>query len=47
MILISFITLYLNFMKTYFSNWQPYIAEKNKDKWKNLTLYPTEKGIFF
>ena len=34
-------------MKTYiFSNWRPYIAEKNEDKWKNLTLYPTENGFF-
>ena len=30
----------------YFSNWQPYIAEKNWDKWMNFTLYPTENGFF-
>ena len=48
MILIYFYNIVSEFYENiYFSNWRPYIAEKNEDKWKKLTLYPTENGIFF
>ena len=48
MILIYFYNIVSEFYESiYFSNWRPYIAEKNEDKWKNLTLYLTENGIFF
>ena len=45
MILIYFYNIVSEFYENiYFSNWRPYSAEKNLDKWKNLTLYPTENG---
>ena len=48
MILIYFYNIVSEFYENiYFSNWRPYIAEKNLDKWKNLTLYPTENGLVF
>ena len=48
MILIYFYNIVSEFYENiYFSNWRPSIAEKNWDKWKNLTLHPTENGFFF
>ena len=48
MIFIYFYNIVSEFYENiYFSNWRPYIAEKNWDKWKNLTLYPTENGKVF
>ena len=47
----TLVTFFYNYVSEFyenlfFSNWRPYIAAKNEDKWKNLTLYPTENGFF-